>query len=167
MDRGAWRATAQGAPKESGTTQEPNNNNEPGVCVSASTFQLTPFASWCPYICSLGLDSLFTIGKSSSNSPHRFPLTAQSQDLCQEQYLRDCLGPIPILPWCWAHFSQPKSRFNQHERKRVTCRASISVHHCFHISSGSAKGSVKWLWKSTGVGVKWKGKYILDKMGHS
>ena len=99
---------------DSGTKQQQRARS---VCMSTSTFQLTPFASWRPYICSLGLNSLFKIGKSSSNSPHRFPLTSQSQDLCQEQYLRDCLGPIPILPCCWAHFSQPKSRFNQHERK--------------------------------------------------
>ena len=68
------------------------------VYMSTSTFQFIPFSSSYPYICSLGLNSLFKVGKSFSNSPHRFPLTSQSQDVCQEQYLHDCLGPILIIP---------------------------------------------------------------------
>ena len=66
--------------------------------MSVSAFQFVPFSSWYPYVCSLGLNSLFKIGKSFSNSPHRFPLTSQSPDLCQEQYLRDRLGPVLIIP---------------------------------------------------------------------
>lgn len=40
-------------------------------------------------------DPPFKTGKSFSNSPHRLPLASNSHDLCQEEeYLRDCLGPI-------------------------------------------------------------------------